>query len=165
MFFRLDDVYHHSWKNMIQTRTGTKETKQNGIFIYQGDETLEINQCSSKTYYKILIKRKVRTPTGISRWGEIYYLSLVDWSTIFRLPFYLTRETCIQTLQYKIIHCIICTSGWLILELKNLPCAPFVISGHIFLIVCWYAYRMPFWKYTTFGIFNCSWNANKHLAH
>ena len=73
-------------------------------------------------YYNILIEKRFRHPTSINKWSEIYDLQFIDWSVTFRLPFMMSRETAIQSLQYKILHRIIACNKWLYnIRIKDSP--------------------------------------------
>ena len=62
-------------------------------------------------FYLELIRKKIKTPTCITKWKEIYpgFHNAHDelWSNIFYLAFSTTRDTNLQTFQYKIIHRLI----------------------------------------------------------
>jgi len=70
--------------------------------------TLETNQI-----YWHLVHMKIKEPTCLSKWNEIYDHDPADWEEFFYLPYSVTRETKLQTFQYKILHRIFPCRYWL----------------------------------------------------
>jgi hypothetical protein len=70
-----------------------------------------INTISTKLIYEELIKNRKREPTCVKKWSEIYpdfHTAGEDlWSNIYKTAFNITRETYLQTFQYKLIHRLI----------------------------------------------------------
>ena len=97
------------WKNALCNSVSTKGEIENKLFI--GNEMYNINSLTTRNIYVILIKKKYRDPTCMTKWYETYPgLSNTHdklWSNIFKQPFAICRETSLQTFQYKLIHRLI----------------------------------------------------------
>ncbi len=55
----------------------------------------------------ILILNKYVRPTALDKWQGIYCIEENDWLDIFKLCYFCSRETKLQSLQFKIVHRII----------------------------------------------------------
>ena len=67
---------------------------------------------NSYVSWEIIEKLYVR-PTALNRWLENFYIEYIDWPSIFMQPYLSSRETKLQSLQYKIIHRIFPCQKWL----------------------------------------------------
>ena len=63
--------------------------------------------------YEHLILEKYVRPTALDRWLEAFEIDENDWQAIFTQPYIATRDTKLQSLQYKIIHRIFPCKKWL----------------------------------------------------
>lgn len=83
---------------------------QSGILVSLPEEDpKDILACSSKTFYMAAIAAQKWTPTAAKRWEEndsspLHIADHAEWSQISLRPFQSTRETKLQSLQYKINH-------------------------------------------------------------
>ena len=72
---------------------------------------------SCKMFYWILVFKRKREPQCKIKWAESFPLfKCVDntvWPRIFEMPFTVTRETRLQSFQFRIIHRIIPCNKWL----------------------------------------------------
>ncbi len=68
---------------------------------------------TTSNIYDILILNKYVRPTVLDRWQGIYYIEDNDSSDIFKLCYICTRETKLQSRQFKIVHRIIPCKKWL----------------------------------------------------
>jgi len=66
----------------------------------------------SKAIYNCFIKKKYVIPTALAKWENKYNIDHDDWKPIFQLPYFSTRETIIQTFQFRIIHRIFPCKRW-----------------------------------------------------
>ncbi len=103
---------------------------QNSIYINKSKLNVEKVKC--KEYYWHLIKKFSHLPKAISSWENIYinfkYKDDNFWNTIFKMPFICSRQTTIQTFQYKITHRILACNEWLNnIKLKYVILACFVM--------------------------------------
>ncbi len=72
---------------------------------------------NTRAIYNVLTYKMKRAPSCIEKWSENYsgfHTAQTNlWSNIFRLPFSITRETQLQTFQYKLIHLLITCQKYL----------------------------------------------------
>lgn len=64
----------------------------------------EISKVSSKQMYWVYVEKEYIRPTAIGRWEEYYFFANLPWDDIFMLPYLVSRETSLQSIQYQIIH-------------------------------------------------------------
>ncbi len=99
--FALRDILNNSSK---QKSIGTDT-----LFI--DDKMYTSFTLSTKVIYNSLLAKKCRDPACITKWSKDYpgFQSAHKelWSNIFKLPYTITRETNLQSFQYKIIHQLI----------------------------------------------------------
>ncbi len=95
---------------MIILKQNTYSTPVTNIqnTIYINNSKLQLDKVKCKIYYWHLINNIIHTPKAIIKWGNIYTnYKLKDhnfWKAIFKMLFLCSRNTTIQTFQYKIIH-------------------------------------------------------------
>ena len=64
-----------------------------------------VSKSKTKIFYWSFIQLKQRTPTCVEKWSQKYPdIDRGDWADIFYQAFKVTRETQLQSFQYKIIH-------------------------------------------------------------
>ena len=73
----------------------------------------KICKSTTKMIYEQVVLSRYTQPTAICRWSEEFETDKEDWSDIFILPFRTTRETKLQSFQYKVIHRVISCKKWL----------------------------------------------------
>ena len=86
------------------------------LVLRSGNNCTDVCASTAKDVYKVLIHRKAVQPTAVDRWNEIFDIDPSDWVNIYRLPYSTTRETKLQSLQYRIIHRIIPCRKWLFIQ-------------------------------------------------
>ena len=96
------------------------EDNPTSLYIGEGESnTIDITCQSSKNIYKAIRNNKNRTPTANKRW-EKKYDEILDipsfWENVFTSPFLATRETKLQSLQYKIFNKIVPTCKYLFIR-------------------------------------------------
>ncbi len=108
---QIRDSIPKEWKDILysQKYTGRKLDYCKDLYICNKMYNIEIMK--TNVIYNHFIKSKCRTPTCIVKWTEVYpefnNASEDLWPNIFILPFRITRETRLQTFQFKIIHRLI----------------------------------------------------------
>ncbi len=60
-----------------------------------------------------MILNKYVRPTANDRWQGVYCNEEIDWSNMFKLCYFCTRETKLQSHQFKIVHIIILCKTWI----------------------------------------------------
>ena len=81
------------------------------------DKYVYLNKMKCKDLYWILVSNKIKQPRCIQKWTEFFpefkTAHKTEWPAIFQMPFITTRDTRIQSLQYRLIHRIIPCNKWL----------------------------------------------------
>ncbi len=79
--------------------------------MFIGDKMYSLVSLNTRAIYNVLTDKKKRAPSCIDKWSEDYpgfhTAQQKLWYNIFRQPFSITRETKLQTFQYKLIHLLI----------------------------------------------------------
>ena len=91
---------------------------RNDIYIQSTEPNIKIGNINksisiikSKELYNNLIINKIKAPTAIECWIDIYpFLEKYDWKEIYNIPFRYVREPYLQSFQYKIINRILNTN-------------------------------------------------------
>ena len=80
-----------------------------------GDKLKDISNMKCKDFYWEFINKIVITPAAERKWTEIFpKLEEANiWPRIYKMAFTVTRETYVQSLQYRLIHRILPTNKWL----------------------------------------------------
>ncbi len=93
---------------------------------------------TTKVIYNSLVAKKCSDPACITKWCKDYpgFQSAHKelWSNIFKTPYTITRETNLQSFQYKIIHQLI-TCQFFLFDMKlvdNAKCKYCEITFHTF---------------------------------
>jgi hypothetical protein len=88
---------------------GKKILLNTNVIFYNNGTPKEVFTC--KDMYWDFVKKKRRDPTSCEKWAKEYpEFKNADqelWPNIFKLSFSITRETKLQSFQYRIIHRII----------------------------------------------------------
>ena len=81
-----------------------KRTRSDSILIKIGTKYKEVKSLKCRNFYAEFVSLKLEVPTAIYKWEELYYFANFEWKYIFKLPYIVTRETSLQSLQYKILN-------------------------------------------------------------
>ena len=109
---KVDIMKYNSIKSSISRQwIKTIREANNTIFkaiemgsIKIGNRYKKIEQIKCKEFYWQIISCNYERPTAIGKWEEQYYYANFNWEEIFRLPYITSRETSLQSLQYKIVN-------------------------------------------------------------
>ena len=103
------------WKSDISAETGYGQDTANcsNFNIRVSGQTVDIRYSTTKIIYDMLITKMYVKPTALSKWENIYSIDDNDWTAIFKQPYTCSRETKLQSFQYKVIHRIIPCNKWL----------------------------------------------------
>ncbi len=113
------------WKQIINNACDKTVNKSDtNLSIILNDKRVYIEKVKCKDYYWHLISQNKHVPTSKYTWEKIYpEFQTADsniWSRIYTLAFSCTRETLLQSFQYKIIHRVIACNKWLYdIKIKN----------------------------------------------
>ena len=96
------------WKHKLFVHN-KKDIDTDSLFI--GNNMVKIENICTKLMYNLYIQCKQKQPSCILKWMSDFPSSIGSdhelWADIFRLPFIVSRETVLQTFQYKLIHRLI----------------------------------------------------------
>ena len=128
------------------------------VYVRINNKKLPISQSETKLFYQYFIDEKSQPPACIEKWKQIYpEIKNEEWNEIFKHPFLITRETKLQSFQYKIIHRIInCNQKLYDMKIKTTPTCSYCdeLDDIIhFFVLCPETYR--FWL-----SFSHWWNTN-----
>ena len=89
---------------------------------------MSVDACYSsiKMVYEVIVQKKLTVPTAVAKWTEMFEIVEDDWPAIYKQPYMVTRETKLQSLQYKIIHRIVPCRKWL--HIQRVVDSPFCTS-------------------------------------
>ena len=83
------------------------------LLLKFNDACVDVQKSTAKEIYKFLVLKKAVKPTALTKWHQIFNIDTSDWVNIYCLPYVATRETKLQTLQFKTIHRIVPCRKWL----------------------------------------------------
>lgn len=93
-----------TWRNTLHIKQ-TPELFHGMILYFVKGEVRSITKDDTKQVYKLLIENTKVTPNCIKKWGEIFPdISEELWKDIFNRTFRFSRETKLQSFQYRILH-------------------------------------------------------------
>ena len=100
-----------TWKKVILGNYNKSEAQILVPTLHIRNAKKSIAKITSKELYQNLIFKKIKTPTAIESWTNIYpFLERYDWKDIYTIPFKYVQEPYLQSFQYKIINRILNTN-------------------------------------------------------
>jgi exonuclease III len=106
-----------NWIKKINTHSNTLPPINTELCIRVNNILKPLTLATCKDFYWHILNNIAHIPTCIKKWNKTYQtLSTsinIEWKKIFNHSFYISRDTKIQTLQYKIIHRYIACNYWL----------------------------------------------------
>ena len=102
-----------NWRSIIQNQhvKRMKEDERNKPFFFTHNKKYLLENTPTNILYWTLIGKKKRSPTCIKRWTENYpnLITAEDeiWQNIFVRSFQISRDTTLQSFQYRLIHRIL----------------------------------------------------------
>ncbi len=107
------------WRDILYKSLKPKTKHTDIVFI--SDKMFKPISLNTRAIYNVLTDKKQRATSYIEEWSENYpcfHTAQKNLSSnIFRQPFSITRETKLQTFQYKLIHLLI-TCQFFLLDMK-----------------------------------------------
>ena len=105
----------YQWRQKLKnfTSENTSGTTQDLCQIKIRNRLIDIRYVCNREIYWSLIDQINKKPACIKKWTEEYQLNDDIWYNIFQIPYMTTRETRLQSLQYKLLHRIIPCNVWL----------------------------------------------------
>ena len=101
------------WINAITNSQPVNTNTDFSFTITSGHVSADIRYATTQMIYNVIILDKYVIPTAVTRWTEVFDIDTNDWPSIFKQPYLVSRETKLQTLQYKIINRIVSCKKWL----------------------------------------------------
>ena len=106
----------HSWRELLNNCC-KRYPKERNITVVIRDKKKDVSECKCKDYYWNLLSANTKEPACKKSWAKLFpLLTSLDkhqWGNIFKIPFETTRETYIQSFQYKLTNRIIACNEWL----------------------------------------------------
>ena len=100
-----------AWKKVFLENNNKIEAQILEPILQIRNTKKSIVKITSKELYQNLILHKIKPPTAIESWTNIYpFLECYDWKDIYTIPFKYVREPYLQSFQYKIINRILNTN-------------------------------------------------------
>ena len=96
-----------NWRQLIKNKAVT--IKVSVPFVNFSGKPTPLVTAATNISYNQLIKNKYVKPAGIQKWQSVTPGLILEeeWPDIFRRPYRCSRETTLQSLQFKIVHRII----------------------------------------------------------
>jgi hypothetical protein len=124
---KLEDKYHirckylqyqsvksaipNHWKQIVKENKGSVcfDTKQTTCAIKMGNMYQQLNNITTKEVYWYLVQNITHRPTSENKWNEKLPFIIDEdmWTLIYTNDKYVTTDTYVQNLQYKITHRIL----------------------------------------------------------
>lgn len=105
------DSIPKSWKNILGVDKAIHKRYDIFTETFICNKVYKLYILNTKVLYNHLVRGKKRTPTCKIKWSETYpnFNDAAEdlWPNIFKLAFKITRETKLQTFQFKLIHRLI----------------------------------------------------------
>ena len=123
-FLEIMQVRHSipwSWRQLLQEENINSKTETStdcpALYINLSTKYRDINDIKCKDFYWAIINMKQVTPACVFKWQTIF-VGFKDcdpdtWTRIFKMSFNVTRETKLQSFQYKLLNRIIPCNKWL----------------------------------------------------
>ena len=92
------------WKKLVMDKPVKNDsvmTKENMILL--GGQWSPLAKATCKDFYKEFVIREKQIPKAQLKWNNNYTNDL-EWPEIYKLPYLTTRDTALQSFQYKILH-------------------------------------------------------------
>ncbi len=114
---QIQDCIPKKWKHILKQYTYTAPISNIKIAFILTNVKKELEKIKCKDIYRHLINNIQHTPKAITSWENVYSnfknKGNIFWDTIFKMPFIITRDTSIQSFQYKILHRTLPCNEWL----------------------------------------------------
>ena len=94
------------WRNMLYSTDSYENIEE--IHYIDNKKVKLLSKSNSKNFYWYFINKKRRSPTSRIKWKNLFhYLEDDNWAKIYKRSFQITKETKMQSFQFKIIHRVI----------------------------------------------------------
>ena len=93
-----------NWKRRLNGCNINDIVRTNPLMVRLNNIYRNVYKVQCKDYYNHLVRTKILPVTAVAKWETLYDSIRFDWSGIFCCVFDNTRETSLQSFQYKILH-------------------------------------------------------------
>ena len=93
-----------AWLRSIKEGTVNRIVKIDALRVKLNKLYKNVRKVHCKEFYSIFVRKKITPVTCISKWETLYEDLTFDWSGIYCCSFENTRETTLQSFQYKVIN-------------------------------------------------------------
>jgi len=100
----LIDAVPMEWKKCVKGKPVDSSIKlKNDMVCVKGQwKTILKTQC--KDFYWEFVSRLAQAPTAEQKWNKYMYIDQAEWPDLYQLPYLTTRDTALQSFQYRILH-------------------------------------------------------------
>ena len=138
-----------AWKRKIRGFKPPENVHSEFYLRIKGSLT-NLNSISNKDLYSEILTYKIKEPTAISTWLDIFpFLEVVSWKNIFKNTHQVAPDTYLQTFQFKIMHRLTnCNYNLFKWNIKDTPYCDYcnihidTLEHHFYLC----AYCKSFWE-------------------
>ena len=109
----LIDIKTEVLKSNLYSDNNGNLVYDNKYYNYMIGDKKQIQKASTKFIYNCFVYKKHEIPTAVMRWNDIYEINEEDWVSIFRVPYACSKDTYLQSFQFRIIHRIFPCNKWL----------------------------------------------------
>ena len=104
------------WRSLLRNENVPVQFSEECCLIL-GNNMIDVKTLKCKDFYWRFVQSKKRIPTCIVKWSERFTPMLEDdgtlWKRLFKQPFLITKETKLQSFQFRILHRIVPCNKWL----------------------------------------------------
>ena len=105
-------AFPRKWKELMKTKstiTQVNKTYEHTPCITISTQKRPINKINSKELYKYILSSRIKDPTAIDKWLDIYPFleNSTEWKKIYTLSYKVTKDTYLHSFQYKVLNRII----------------------------------------------------------
>ena len=101
MYNSLSSAIPRNWKHNVNLYP---KIMDGIIYVYQDECIRSVKELYCRDFCSLFLQNKVETPKAELKWNKYLGVTNDDWDAIYCIPFTVTRDTAIQSLQFKILH-------------------------------------------------------------
>ena len=101
-----------AWKNVNKEKQNL-EYRQEIFLCCENSKYVKVEDLYCKHFTRSFLHKLFCKPAAELKWEHYFQTDMLDWSTIYKLAFNITKDTKVQSLQYKILQRIFPCNYWL----------------------------------------------------
>ena len=103
------------WRKLVYGQVVQCRWLDSAFNVEIGGRVYDIMSLNAKSLYQYLVEDKYRDirAAGEMKWEECFNIESNEWKHIYRIPYNVSRETKLQSMQFKILHRIFPCKRWL----------------------------------------------------